>query len=88
VNLVELAVYVSIATVATYWARVHLIAHDLLEALLLRDPSALQQTALCLAVWLAYLGSILLVFFQDAQKVRCCDTTYVVAWNVAVMVFY
>ena len=70
VSTLELTVYLVIATVATYWCREHHIAHNALEALLLRDPTELQQTCLCLAVWLGYLGCVLLVFFKSAKLMR------------------
>lgn len=70
VNLLELVLYVAIATVATYWSGQHGIAHNILESILLRDPTDLQQTTLCLAVWLAYLGCILLVFYKPHKTLR------------------
>ena len=70
VNLLELLLYVAIATVATYWARQHMIAHNILQSILARDPTDLQQTTLCLAVWLGYLGCILLVFYKPYKTLR------------------
>jgi hypothetical protein len=70
VHVVELLFYVMIASLAAFWARRHQVAHNVLEALMLQDPTDLQQTALCLAVWLSYLGCIMLVFFKSAKLIR------------------
>lgn len=70
ISTLELLSYVIIATVATYWAREHLIAHNILQALLARDPTDLQQTTLCLAVWMAYMGCVLAVFYRSAKLLR------------------
>ena len=70
VHIIELIVYIAIATIATGYARTHMIAHNALVALLSRDPTDLQQSSLCFAVWLAYIGCILLVFFRSAKLIR------------------
>jgi hypothetical protein len=70
ISAVELVVYVLLASVATYWARTHMLAHNLLQTVLARDPTDLQQTTLCLAVWLTYMGCILAVFYRSAKLLR------------------
>ncbi len=70
VDALELFVYIALATLATYWSRTHMIAHNLLQTVLSRDPTDLQQTALCAAVWLAYMGCVLAVFYRSAKMLR------------------
>lgn len=70
ISTLELLFYILIASVATYWAGEHMIAHNLLQSLLSRDPTDLQQVTLCLAVWLTYLGLVLSVFYRSAKLLR------------------
>ena len=75
IQTLELFAYVVIASVATYYSYEHAIAHRLLESVLARDPTALQQLTLCVGVWLAYLACVLLVFYKSAKLIRrygCC----------------
>ena len=66
----EVLTYLLIATVATYYTYEHGIAHDMLEYVLSRDPTALQQGMLCIGVWLAYVACVLVVFYRSAKLIR------------------
>lgn len=70
ISALELIVYVALASVATYWAGTHQLAHSLLQSVLARDPTDLQQISLCLAVWLLYMGCVLAVFYRSAKLLR------------------
>ena len=70
IQTLELLTYVVIATFATYYTYAHSIAHHLLEVVLARDPTALQQVTLCVGVWLAYVACVLVVFYKSAKLIR------------------
>lgn len=70
IGALELFAYICIASVATYWARMHMIPHNVLQVVLSRDPTELQQTSLCMAVWLGYMGSVLAVFYRSSKVIR------------------
>ena len=50
--------------------KIHLIAHNILETVLLRDPTDLQQSSLCLAIWLSFLGFIFMIFHRSMKFAR------------------
>ena len=69
-NTIEIILYIIIATIASYWMKIHLIAHNILETVLLRDPTDLQQSSLCLAIWLSFLGFIFMIFHRSMKFAR------------------
>jgi len=70
IQTLELLAYVLIASFATYYTHAHSIAHHLLEVVLARDPTPLQQVTLCVGVWLAYIACVLVVFYKSAKLIR------------------
>jgi hypothetical protein len=61
---VLLLVYLLAALVSSFYAYVYL-AHDILEFLMLRDPSSEQQIAACVALWCSF-ASLLSFSFHKA----------------------
>jgi hypothetical protein len=61
---VLLFIYLLTALVASFYAYIYL-AHDVLEFLMLRDPSSEQQIAACVALWCSF-ASLLSFSFHKA----------------------
>lgn len=68
-NVFEILFYAATAFLATYLARYH-VAYTTLSVLMNNDPSDLQLTTACMALYSLYLSCLLLVFMKKARLLR------------------
>jgi hypothetical protein len=61
--------YLVLSTLATIWARGHVV-HDALLALLARQPSYAQIDSACVGVWCAFAALLITVFFPSLPALR------------------
>ena len=62
-------IYLGVALVATNMVHMHLV-HDVLENMMLRDPSAEQKIAACVSLWCLFAALVSLAFFKAAALPR------------------
>lgn len=66
----ELLTYIIVACFGSYAAYQYSLAHNILTVLISRDPTELQQIALCVGALLGYLGCILSIFYKQFTYIR------------------
>jgi hypothetical protein len=76
IRFVLIAAYMIVAGLAKRWALSTGIVHDVLEAMLLRDPSKLQQFMACGSVWFLFSALIFQAFFLDIAALRRYDDNH------------
>ena len=69
VSAVAMAGYLVLSTMATLWARGHVV-HDALLALLSHQPSYVQIDSTCVGVWCAFAALLMTVFFPSLPALR------------------
>jgi hypothetical protein len=68
-NPFQIILYVILALLATFWAHSH-IAYSILSMIIQSNPSYLQVSASCFAIFFLFLSTILLVFYRKAAVIR------------------
>lgn len=62
-------IYLAVALFVTNMVHVHLV-HDVLENMMLRDPSEEQKVAACVSLWCLFAALVSLAFFKAAALPR------------------